>query len=112
MNIYRAHINRKLAQNLTTSQDLHRWSVTNPQDFWLDLHDYTGIIPKLPSTITQAYDASLSMGKAPKFFEGAVVDYAENVLSGKPLDKLALVGFRKWKALKGISGLGEMLRKW
>ncbi|ODM21542.1 hypothetical protein SI65_02386 [Aspergillus cristatus] len=91
MNIYRAHINRKLAQNLTTSQDLHRWSVTNPQDFWLDLHDYTGIIPKLPSTITQAYDASLSMGKAPKFFEGAVVDYAENVLSGKPLDKLALV---------------------
>lgn len=101
MNTYRAHINHKFAQNLTTSQDLHRWSVTNPQDFWLDLHDYTGIIPKLPASVTQAYDASLPMSKVPKFFEGAVVNYAENVLSGKPLDKLALVGIREMEAIEG-----------
>lgn len=115
MNIYRAHINRKFAQNLTSSQDLHRWSVTNPQDFWLDLHDYTGIIPKLPAKATQAYDASLLMSKVPKFFEGAVVNYAENVLLGKPLDKLALVGIREMESIEGDKwtwrDVTEMVRK-
>lgn len=95
MNLYRAHVNRKFNQNLSTSHDLHRWSVTRPQEFWVDLHEYIGIVPQLPAGTNHAYDAKLPMSAVPKFFKGAVVNYAENVFVGKPLDKTALVGIRE-----------------
>lgn len=101
MNLYRSHVNRKFSQNPTTSQELHRWSITHPHDFWLDLHDYTGIIPKLPADMQHAYDPRRPISEVPKFFEGAQVNYAENVLVGKPLDKLALVGIREKEAISG-----------
>ncbi|KAF9891067.1 hypothetical protein FE257_005002 [Aspergillus nanangensis] len=101
MNIYRAHINQKYHQNLTSSHALHQWSVTHPQDFWLDLHQYTGIVPPLPPTVTRAYDAHLPIDQIPKFFDGAVVNYAENVFHDKVLSRTALVGIRENQSLAG-----------
>lgn len=101
MNLYRSHVNRKFSQNLTTTKELYRWSVTHPHNFWFDLHDYTGIIPKLPAGMKHAYDPRRPMSEVPKFFEGAEVNYAENVLTGKPLDKLALLGIREKEAISG-----------
>ncbi|KAL3462145.1 hypothetical protein BJX64DRAFT_299776 [Aspergillus heterothallicus] len=101
INIYREHVNRKFGQDLRSSQDLHRWSVTRPHDFWIDLHEYTDIVPPLPRDMTQAYDPSLPMSAVPKFFEGATVNYAENVFHKKTLDKTALIGIREGKNLDG-----------
>ena len=115
MKLYRWHVNRKFGQTITTTQELHRWSVTHPHDFWLDLHDYTGIIPPLPAGMQYAYDPHCPMSEVPKFFEGAEVNYAENVLAGKPLGKLALVGIREKENISGDQWtwgrLAETVRK-
>lgn len=99
MNIYRAHINRKFKQKLNSSQELHQWSVHNLQDFWTDLHSYTGIIPSLAATITTAFDTTVPMEDVPEFFRGAMVNYAENVLTGRDPDKTALIGIREDQGL-------------
>ncbi|KAL2864407.1 uncharacterized protein BJX67DRAFT_224374 [Aspergillus lucknowensis] len=101
MNVYRNHVNRKFGQNLCSSQELHRWSVTHPHEFWIDLHEYTGVVPPLPSSMTRAYDPVLLMSAVPKFFEGATVNYAENVFHGKALDRVALIGIREGEDLSG-----------
>jgi acetoacetyl-CoA synthetase len=111
MNIYRAHINREFHQNLQSSQELHQWSVENLQDFWVDLHQYTGIIPPLPSHITTAFDATTPMEKVPEFFKGATVNYAENVLSGRDLEKRALIGVREGQDPSGEVWTWALLRE-
>lgn len=111
MNIYRHHINRKFGQELKTSQELHRWSVENLQDFWIDLHQYTGVIPSLPPNTTIAFDAGKPMEEVPEFFKGATVNYAENVLAGRDLDKVALVGIREGQDLNGESWTWAFLRE-
>lgn len=111
MNVYRAYINQKFNQRLGSSQELHQWSVDNLQDFWVDLHDYTGIIPSLPSTVTFAFDDSIPMENVPEFFRGASVNYAENVVSGRDLGKTALVGVREGQDLGGEVWTWRLLRE-
>lgn len=111
MNIYRAHINRKFHKNLQSSQELQQWSVENLQDFWVDLHQYTGIMPSLPSHITAAFDATTPMEKIPEFFQGATVNYAENVLSGRDLGRTALIGVREGQDLSGEVWTWALLRE-
>lgn len=111
MNIYRAHVNRKFNQNLQSSQELHQWSVKNLQDFWVDLHQYTGIIPSLPPNLTTAFDATTPMEKVPEFFRGATVNYAENVLSSRDLNKTALIGVREGQGLSGEVWTWGLLRE-
>jgi acetoacetyl-CoA synthetase len=102
MNIYRAHINRKFNRNLHSSQELHQWTVENLQDFWIDLHQYTGIIPPLPPTVKTSFDARTPMEQIPEFFRGAFVNYAENVVSGRDLNRTALVGAREGQDLDEV----------
>lgn len=111
MNIYRAHINKKFNQNLGSSQELHEWSVANLQDFWIDLHEYTKIIPALPPTVKSAFDPEIPMKNVPEFFRGATVNYAENVLSGRDGRKVALVGIREGQGLDGEVWTWESLRE-
>jgi acetoacetyl-CoA synthetase len=101
MNKYREHINSKFRQDLRNSQQLHRWSVTNPQQFWIDLYEYVGIIPALPAGTTKAYDESLPISSVPKFFENVQINYAENVLSNRDLNATALIGLREGQGLEG-----------
>ena len=101
ISIYRHHINRKFSQSLGNSQDLHRWSVRYPHDFWLDLWDYVGLIPALPRNITKAFDDNASLKDIPPFFKGASINYAENVLSNRDQNAIALVGLREGQGLDG-----------
>lgn len=111
MNIYREHVNRKFNQNLSSSQELHQWSVDNLHDFWIDLHQYTGITPPLPAGITTAFDPNTPMEKVPEFFRGATVNYAENVVNGRDLNKTALVGVREGQDLSGEVWSWGLLRE-
>ncbi|KAJ5121752.1 hypothetical protein N7526_008689 [Penicillium atrosanguineum] len=111
MNVYRAHINRKFNQNLSSSQELHQWTVQNLQDFWIDLHQYTGTIPSLPLTVKSSFDACMPMEKIPEFFRGATVNYAENVVSGRDLNRTALIGVREGQGLNGEVWTWGLLRE-
>lgn len=109
MNTYREHVNRKFNQKLQSSQELHQWTVENLQDFWIDLHHYTGIIPPLPSKITTSFNPTTPMEKVPQFFRGAMVNYAENVVMGRDLNKTALIGLREGQGLDGEVWTWELL---
>ncbi|KAI1931807.1 hypothetical protein LOZ65_001059 [Ophidiomyces ophidiicola] len=98
---YRRHVNQKFRLSLKDSHQLHRWSVTKPHDFWVDLYKYVGIAPALPSHITRAYDDSVKLSDVPPFFEDVRLNYAENVLEGKDLDAVALIGLREFDFLNG-----------
>ncbi|KAL1960832.1 hypothetical protein VTO42DRAFT_5815 [Malbranchea cinnamomea] len=98
---YRRHVNHKFGLTLENSRELHRWSVTKPHDFWIDLYDYVGLIPPLPPHITRAYDDSLPMSAVPPFFEGLHLNYTENVLTGKDPNAIALIGLRESDYLNG-----------
>ncbi|KIV79426.1 acetoacetate-CoA ligase [Exophiala sideris] len=101
MNIYRCHVNAKFNLNLKDSHELHEWSVTDPQAFWIDLWDYVGLIPKLPPGLQRAYGPDIPISEVPPFFEGATVNYAENVLNQPHVDSLspALTGLREGQGL-------------
>jgi len=95
---YREHINSKFSQNLKDSHALHKWSVTHPHEFWIDLYAYCGIVPPLPSGTKTAYDPKVRLRDIPTFFPGHKLNYAENVLvpntSARP-HAVALVGLRE-----------------
>ncbi|KAK0269875.1 hypothetical protein LTR35_014551 [Friedmanniomyces endolithicus] len=93
---YRRHVNRRYYQNLRTTTDLHRWSVEQAQDFWVDLYDYLDLKPRLPKGMTRAYDDTVPMSSNPPFFPGLTMNYAENALFANPdPDAIALVGIRE-----------------
>ncbi|EXJ89956.1 acetoacetate-CoA ligase [Capronia epimyces CBS 606.96] len=96
MDKYRLHVNEKYTQNLKDTKDLHRWSVTRPHDFWIDLYGYLGLVPALSRTLKKAYDESVPMSSIPPFFPGHVINYAENVLfANDNLEAVALIGIRE-----------------
>ncbi|KIX02978.1 acetoacetate-CoA ligase [Rhinocladiella mackenziei CBS 650.93] len=98
MSKYRRHINLKFSQNLKTSHDLHRWTVQNPHQFWIDLYDHCGIIPPLPQHTQLAYNPHLRLRDIPTFFPGLRINYAENVLvpnTNVNPDAVALIGLRE-----------------
>ncbi|KAK4547181.1 hypothetical protein LTR36_001402 [Oleoguttula mirabilis] len=96
MDDYRRHVNRRFHQNLKTSKDLHRWSVQQPQKFWMDLYDYLGFTPRLPRHMTKAYDDTVPMSSNPPFFPGLQMNYAENAMFANPdPNAIALVGIRE-----------------
>ncbi|KAK6379657.1 hypothetical protein LTS17_005729 [Exophiala oligosperma] len=113
MNIYRSHINDKFHLNLRDSHELHEWSVTDPQAFWSDLWDYVGLVPELPVEIDRAYDPDTPISKVPPFFEGATINYAENVLTQPLVDQQgpALVGLREGQGLNGEVWSWALLRE-
>ena len=98
MSQYRERINDKFSQSLHDSQDLHTWSVQNPHRFWIDLYDYCGIVPPLPTHTKLAYNPDLRLRDIPTFFPGLKINYAENVLETNARRKphaVALVGIRE-----------------
>ena len=98
MSKYREHINRRFTVSLSNSQDLHRWSIENPHDFWIDLYQYTEIVPPLPKEIKYAYDPDVKFRDIPQWFQGHTLNFAENLLMPSFMrtpDAIALTGLRE-----------------
>ena len=72
--------------NFTDYFDLHKWSVTNIEEFWEKFWSFSGIIH------SKSYDKVLSNPVMPgaKWFEGSRLNYAENLLSGNP-NQIAII---------------------
>ena len=101
MDHYRKHVNQRFNRSFANSPELQKWSVANPQLFWMDLYEYLGLVPTLPSHVTRAYDESAPMSSIPPFFEGLNLNYAENVLlnADRHPENVALIGIREGQDL-------------
>jgi acetoacetyl-CoA synthetase len=110
---YRHHINKKFNQSLKNSQDLHKWSVAAPSrhDFWIDLWSYVGMTPPLPAGIKEVYPKDATIQDNPRWFPGVMINYAENVLEGRKLDGVALIGLREGESLDGDVWTWRKLRE-
>jgi acetoacetyl-CoA synthetase len=96
MDDYRLHINDTFSANLKTTPDLQRWSVQNPQKFWLDLYSWLKLTPPLPADMKRAYDDTVPMSSNPPFFPGQMFNYTENSIFSNPdPDAIALIGIRE-----------------
>ena len=76
---YRRYVNKHYNLSLETYQDLHSFSVNRPNNFWLSLWEYLPI--KASIQPTRGVDESLTIDQFPQFYEGASLNYAENLLS-------------------------------
>ena len=66
--------------------DLHEWSVNNIEEFWGKFWNFSGIV------YSKNYNSVLTNPTMPgaKWFEGSRLNFAENLLSGKP-EQIAII---------------------
>jgi acetoacetyl-CoA synthetase len=86
---FKAYVNQKYGLDLVDYNDLYQWSISNPARFWEGVWAFTGIrassasqeIPLLwPAGPVQAFDESAPIFPRPAFFQGARLNFAENLL--------------------------------
>ncbi|WP_067180933.1 acetoacetate--CoA ligase [Microtetraspora niveoalba] len=82
-------------------QDIWRWSVESPAEFWTSIWDYFGVVG-------ERGDGPVLSGTMPDvtWFEGTTLNYAENALRGDP-DRLAVI-FRDESGNGRTYTLGEL----
>lgn len=83
MDKFRLHVNEKYKQNLNNYHDLYQWSVDYPANFWQTLWEYFDVIySKKFSNVLSTKDTSKSYDDITnyKWFEGAKLNFAENLL--------------------------------
>eukprot|EP00004_Rigifila_ramosa_P004665 TRINITY_DN1514_c0_g1_i1.p1 TRINITY_DN1514_c0_g1~~TRINITY_DN1514_c0_g1_i1.p1 ORF type:complete len:696 (-),score=186.21 TRINITY_DN1514_c0_g1_i1:27-2114(-) len=71
-------INQKYKLSLDSYQALWRWSTTHTAEFWGEVWDFTAVIHSSPPT--RVLEPGAAMFPVPKWFEGAKLNFAENLL--------------------------------
>ncbi|MHA1703798.1 MAG: acetoacetate--CoA ligase [Promethearchaeota archaeon] len=92
-------VNKDYDQNIQGAKDLYRWSVDKIEDFWAAMWDFGGIVA------SKTYDKvveDLSVWPGTKWFPGAKLNFAENLLKYKD-DQLAFVFQGETKVSKQIT---------
>lgn len=74
-------VNKKYQLNLQSYDDLYRWSIENIGDFWGDVWESTGVVASEP--YNRVVDEKAPMFPRPSWFEGAKLNFAENLLFPK-----------------------------
>lgn len=88
LEILRAQLNVKYAEaNLKNYYDLHRWSVKHYDKFWEHLWHFMKI--KASRDADNIIKMSETIDKIPKWFDGARLNYAENLLRYPDDNKIA-----------------------
>ena len=76
---YKRQVNNQFGLSLETYYDLHEFSVKRPNDFWMSLWNYLPV--KACVQPVRAIDDSKRIDEFPQFYEGARLNYSENLLS-------------------------------
>lgn len=95
-------VNREFSQNFTTYVELHQWSVQHLETFWEFYRRYSGIrFSHLP-------DETLSSSVMPgaRWFSGAELNYAENLLTASS-EKTAILSKVEGQSLRSLT-YGEL----
>ena len=87
MERFRAWVAGRHAIQIDGYAELWQWSVDELEQFWADVWEFTGVIASKP------YERVLASHEMPgtKWFEGAELNYAENLLSGHEDSEVALL---------------------
>ncbi|GIY45100.1 hypothetical protein CDAR_298262 [Caerostris darwini] len=83
-----SHIEDKYQIKLAGYWDLHDWSVNHLCEFWTEIWDFFGFISS--KKFHRVINLSIPMSEGPKWFEGAELNYAENLLRYRD-DHVALI---------------------
>ncbi|CAO3592318.1 unnamed protein product [Absidia cylindrospora] len=89
MERFREAVNSKYNLTLANYQELYEWSVSQPEAFWSEVWDKTAIISSVKAT--RVLDTSRRMDSIPEWFEGALLNVAENMLWCRSADKTAII---------------------
>jgi acetoacetyl-CoA synthetase len=107
LNAFRVLVNRKFSLNLVTYQDIYNWSVTDVTAFASAVWEFAGMKYSVPPT--HVVDGLEQMFPPPKWFPGARLNFAENILTTglatRP-DGIAVTAFRE-----GFKDLEELTFK-
>ena len=85
---FREFVNERYSLQLQNYHELHHFSVTRLNDFWLAVWDFVAI--RSPTRPIRAIDDGARIVDIPKFFESTRLNYAENLLRGAP-DAVAVI---------------------
>ncbi|KAI4260624.1 MAG: hypothetical protein LQ352_000186 [Teloschistes flavicans] len=78
MYTFRQLIQQKHGVHLADYESLRQWSVKNLNAFWCEVWHFTGIVASQP--FLKAVDENAPMFPRPPFFQGASLNFAENLL--------------------------------
>ncbi|KAI7861446.1 acetoacetate-CoA ligase [Spinellus fusiger] len=101
MEKFKRHVNSTYSLQLTNYQELWKWSVTDPNTFWSAVWDYTSVLYSKPAN-RPGIDLSVRMDAIPEWFQGARLNYAENLLWQKG-DRTAIIATGEGHAPQFIS---------
>ncbi|GFU63045.1 acetoacetyl-CoA synthetase [Nephila pilipes] len=79
--IFEKHIEDKYHVKIDNYWDLHKWSIENLEELWAEVWDHGGII--YSRKYEKIIDLNVPMNKLPKWFEGAKLNFAENLLKNR-----------------------------
>ncbi|KXJ92878.1 acetoacetyl-coenzyme A synthetase [Microdochium bolleyi] len=71
-------VNKDQGLNLSTFQDLYRWSIDNRSKFYAQIFDFVNLIHA--GSYKHVVDESAPINELPHWFEGIQLNFAENVL--------------------------------
>lgn len=96
----RMQINAEHGIELANYNQLHKWSCDNYDLFWGLVWDYCQVVHSKKAD--QVIDKSVNIQKVPKWFTGARLNYAENLLRYPNKDKVALYYTTERKDVIGV----------
>ncbi|KAK7084469.1 hypothetical protein SK128_007242 [Halocaridina rubra] len=97
---FREYVNKIYNLSLGNYHDLYQWSVDQYADFWECWWDYGNFVYSSPPT--QIVDTSLDITRVPRWFTGAKLNFAENLLRFQD-DRVAL--YATGEGQSGISNI-------
>lgn len=71
-------VNKEYGLSLSSYEELHRWSVQNIDKFWGGVWQFVGV--RAGREASKVVDIEAPMFPRPAFFEGATLNFAENLL--------------------------------
>jgi hypothetical protein len=103
---FRHHVNSRYGLQLTSYEELYRWSCDHTDHFWAECcalprkavvrvsltgpaGHFCGVVASKP--FETVVDLSIPMDRAPPFFPEARLNWAENMLQERSPDKIALI---------------------
>ena len=89
MNSFMKIVNKKYSLNFQTYEELRKWSISKISDFWACVWEFCSI--KASSKYLRVVDETLVINEIPKWFEGARLNYAENLMQ-RDDDGIAIIG--------------------
>ncbi|GFT93874.1 acetoacetyl-CoA synthetase, partial [Nephila pilipes] len=88
MKKFKKIVEDKYMVKLDGYMDLYKWSTENLCEFWAEMWDFVGIISS--KRFDTVLDLNAPMNDLPKWYEGAKLNFAENLLKYRD-DKIAII---------------------